>query len=374
MQKVILSEVNEYNLEKIQKVIDEHFNILKPNIKSGMTVVIKPNLVMKASSDSVIITNPIVVTAVGLAVKNLGANVLIAESSGGVYTPVSTKIIFKACGYTEIAEKYGFELYTECEHELVEFPSGRTCKSFNVVKPFINADFIIDIAKLKSHGMTVYSGAIKNLFGVVPGLMKPELHFRYESPAKFSDMVVDLCELIKPNLCIIDAINVMEGNGPTGGTSKFCGLIMSSENPYNLDTVASSLAGFKINDIPMLVNAKERNLLKFTPKELVDENIYLDKYIMHDFKRSVGKPLDFMHKVPKIFKPILKKFVATKPVVRKNECIGCGKCAESCPAKTITMKNNKAVINYKNCICCFCCHEMCPKHIIDYKKFTLFKF
>lgn len=84
---------------------------------------------------------------------------------------------------------------------------------------------VIDIAKLKTHGMMGYSGAVKNLFGVVPGLLKPELQ---PLPGKepFAEMLVDLCEYVHPDFSIIDAIDAMEGDGPTGGQKRFVGALV----------------------------------------------------------------------------------------------------------------------------------------------------
>ena len=56
----------------------------------------------------------------------------------------------------------------------------------------------------------------------------------------------------------------------------------------------------------------------------------------------------------------------------KGKCIGCGKCAESCPAHTIQILERKAVIAYPNCIRCFCCHEMCPKQAVDIRRLGIF--
>ncbi len=373
-KKVIVSRLDEYNLDMALTAVRTHFCELNPEIKAGMTVVIKPNLVIKAKADSAIITHPIIVAAVGLAVKEMGAKVLIAESSGGIYSPSNVKSIFSACGYTEIADKYDFELYTDCEYETVHFENSEICSEFNICKPFVNADFIINIAKLKSHGMTVYSGAIKNLFGTIPGLMKPELHFRYPNTDDFATMLVDLCLGIKPNLSFIDATYIMEGDGPTGGTSRFLGLLLSSSNPFYLDATAAFLAGFSVDEIPMLKNAADRKLCPRNDEdtEFIGENP--KNFIMHDFKRSKVKSLDFLRKLPKFLRPPLKKLMQTKTKIIKSKCIGCGKCAESCPVHTIDITNKKAKINYKKCIYCFCCHEMCPVKAVDFKKFSLFKF
>ncbi len=372
MSKTCLNAVNDYSFTPLYNAVKEQFDILKPQIKPGMNVVIKPNLVIRAKSDSAIITHPNLVAAVGTAVKEMGANVIIAESSGGLFTPSVVRGNFKSCGYEDIANQYGFTLYTQCEHESVELKHGVICRRLNIIKPYINADFIINIAKLKSHCMTTYSGAIKNLFGVVPGLMKPELHARYPDKVDFAHMLLDLCEHVRPNLSIIDAIEAMEGDGPTSGKKRFVGALIASKSPYFADLVGSSIANMKVNEINMLRLAVER---KLCPKDSSEIEIFGDKlssFIQHDFLKPSVKSIDFADKLPKFIRPLARKVSTPLPKIKKKKCVGCGKCAESCPKKIIKIEQRLAKITYTDCIKCFCCHEMCPYHAIDIKRLSLF--
>ena len=73
----------------------------------------------------------------------------------------------------------------------------------------------------------------------------------------------------------------------------------------------------------------------------------------------------------------IPKWLSPKPQI-SDKCIGCGKCAEVCPAKTITVVpagNNKkrAKIKYKECLHCFCCQELCPIHAVKVKKNFVYK-
>ncbi len=372
MDNVHLSSVKNYDFTTLYSAIKEQFSALCPQIKEGMTVVIKPNLVIRAKADSAIITHPNLVAAVGVIVKEMGANVLIAESSGGLFTPAVVRGNFKACGYDDIAQQYGFTLYTECKHESVDLKNGVICRKINVIEPYINADFIINIAKLKSHCMTTYSGAIKNLFGVVPGLMKPELHSRYPDKVDFAQMLLDLCEYVKPNLSIIDAVEAMEGNGPTSGRKRFVGALIASSSPYAADFVGASIANMTTDEINMLRLAVERGLC---PKTVSDIEILGDKlnsFIQKDFLKPASKSIDFVDKLPKFIRPIARKVSTPLPKIIKKKCVGCGKCAESCPKKIIDIEHKLAKINYTDCIKCFCCHEMCPYHAIDIKRLSLF--
>ena len=114
-------------------------------------------------------------------------------------------------------ESCGFSLYTACKSRAVTLPRAQRCRELSVVEPFLDRDYLIDLAKLKTHGMVGFSGAVKNLFGAVPGLQKPELHCRFPEREPFSEMLVDLCDFLRPDLCFLDGVWAMEGNGPTGG-------------------------------------------------------------------------------------------------------------------------------------------------------------
>lgn len=371
--RVYVDKCEEYDPQKIESILEKRFRELHidEKIKEGMTVVVKPNLIMKATPDAAATTHPEVLAAVGRIVKRLGARVLIAESSGGLYTEQTIKMITKGCGIADVAERDGFEINLDTSYTAVELPHGKICRTLNVINPYVKADFIIDIAKLKTHCMTQFSGATKNLFGTVPGLMKPELHFRYPEINDFSSMLIDLAEYIKPDLCIIDGIDAMEGDGPTGGQKRHMGVLFTGLSSYNVDVAASTAIGINPMSVRMLFEANSRGLCVKTAEELeiVGEPI---KSIKADFKMPKTKNVDFAKFLPKFMQPLVKKITTPKPKIQTKNCVGCGKCAESCPQHTIKIIDHKAHINYDNCIKCFCCHEMCPKHVIDVKRFSLF--
>ena len=77
--------------------------------------------------------------------------------------------------------------------------------------------------------------------------------------------------------------------------------------------------------------------------------------------------------VPKFLRPAAKKILTPIPKIRESDCVGCGRCAQSCPQHTIQIVKHVAKINYQDCIRCYCCHEMCPERAIDIKRFSLFK-
>lgn len=94
--------------------------------------------------------------------------------------------------------------------------------------------------------------AVKNMYGIVPGSVKSEYHYRYSNPMDFARMIVDL-NLARPaQLHIVDAVVGMEGNGPTAGTPRPIGCLLASCNPYRLDMICAGIIACRPACIPTL--------------------------------------------------------------------------------------------------------------------------
>ena len=375
-QRVWLSRCGGYAPEELLRQVEEAFTALGvwEELKPGMQVVIKPNLVMSSKPEAAIATHPALVAAVGRCVQKAGGEVIIAESPGGPYTPAAMKAVFRGCGYADMAKEWGFTLYTECKSREVSLPGAVRCRQLSVVEPFLTRDYLIDLAKLKTHSMVGFSGAVKNLFGAGSGLQKPELHCRFPEKQPFSEMLVDLCDFLKPDLCFLDGILAMEGNGPTGGSPRKAGVLGASKSPYALDVCGAALIGLEPENVLMLREAHRRGLGPISPKECQLLKEQVETLAQPDFVKAKASSTDFLDRVPAFLRPAAKRLATPAPKIRRKECVGCGKCAESCPQHTIAIREGKAVIDYKQCIRCFCCHEMCPKHVIDIRRWSLLHF
>lgn len=338
------------------------------DLRPGMKVVIKPNLIMAKDPSFPAVTHPLVIKAVARYLSEHGIDdITLAESSGGPYTPEYMKNIYQACGMKQLEPPVKLNL--DCSAQTVGCPSGFMNHSFHLITPICEADYIINICKLKTHAMTGYSGGIKNLFGTIPGLEKPQLHYRFPDPEDFSRMLLELAQTVKPQLTFIDAIDAMEGNGPTGGTSHPMHLLFASRDLFTQDVFAAELMGMKPDDIVMLRQALSMGLAR--PEEIqlsgdpVPENLT-------PFRMPDTKSLDFTDHLPPLlrrpFRLIAGRLLKSYPQLDADRCIGCGKCAESCPSHIIQIKDKKARFKKRGCISCFCCQEMCPMKAISVKK------
>lgn len=372
-QTISVARVTAYEQTAVTAAVSRHFETLGLNgeLHPGMKVLIKPNLLMKRRPEEATTTHPTVVAGVVACLRNIGiTDITIADSPGGPYTKLALDPIYTASGMRAVAEGSGAVLNEDYGSFERKNPDGLMVKSFTLINPVRDADYIIDVCKLKTHGMTLLSGAVKNLFGTVPGLMKPEFHWRFPEPEKFCGMLLDLCDTVRPNAVIVDAVVSMEGDGPSGGTPKDTGMLLAARNPYHMDLALCKV--MKLN--PMDVWTVRESIERGWCEENADNLRFVGDELrtFDDFQLPRSKSVDFSEHIPHVFRGFVDRFLVSRPAVKRNQCVGCGKCAESCPASTIQIQGQKAVIDYSNCIHCFCCHEMCPVRAIGIKRFRLF--
>lgn len=331
-------------------------------IKKGDKVVIKPNLVSKKKPDEAVTTNPDFLHAVIVMAEKAGGIVTIAESPGGPYNAAALKGIYSVCGVDKAVEGTNAVLNFDTSFTEVHFPEGKTVKTIPIINPILDADVIISLPKLKTHAMTSYTGAVKNLFGTIPGTYKAELHFRLNERKAFCSMLVDLHECIKPTLSIMDAVWGMEGNGPTAGENRHIGLVMASANAHALDMAAIHLIDYTPDEVDTVREAVERGLTVKNADELDILGEELEPLVIRDFVKPESHfNLLKLISLPASLNAWLTNALASKPKMNYSECISCGECARCCPPKAIDMTSGKPVIDEKKCIKCFCCQELCPK-------------
>lgn len=349
-----------YDVEAVKPALEEAVNAVNglDFVMPGMKIIIKPNLVSFKKPDAAATTHPALLEALVEMLLARGADVTIGDSPGGPHSLPLLNRVYTATGMDRL-EKLGAKLNRNMNEKTVDFPEGKVLKNFTYTEYLDEADAIIDFCKLKSHGMLGMSAAVKNLFGTIPGLKKPEVHYKFQNDAEFADMLVDLNEYFKPRLAICDAVVGMEGNGPTAGTPRQIGAIIASKSTYYADVVGAELIGMNIDGLPTLQAAYERG---FAPASSKNLRVYGDirALTVDDFKAPPVRGLSFMRK-GNVLHFISKAALEHKPTLKKRFCVGCGECARMCPAKAIKMKNKKPHINREKCIRCFCCQEFCPR-------------
>ena len=342
-------------------------------------VLLKPNLLAKHPPERAVTTHPAVVAACIRACVRRGVlpqNITVADSPGGAWTPGGMRAVYEQSGVAAVCKEACAALYLGCKAGMRK-TQGERVRSFELIEPVLDAGFIIDIPKVKTHVMVGMTCAVKNLFGTVPGLSKAEFHMRFPAPEDFGSMLADLCEAVRPDMVVADGIVAMEGDGPASGTPYALGLILGGPSAYDVDLAVCRIMGISPQRVPYLAAAVRRGLCAAQAEEGM-----LCGDVQAAAPRAGFRPpssmmdLTFAQKAPRPIRwlvPGAEKWVAPRPRVRRALCIGCGKCAGICPGHTIRVRGGKAHISRAGCIRCFCCHEMCPVKAIEVRRFALFR-
>lgn len=365
MQIVSIERCENYDEEKVYNAIEKSINNLggwRKFIKPGKVVAIKPNLVMHKKPEKAATTHPTVLKAIISQVQNVGGLVVIAESPGGPYNQTMLKHVYKMTGVEKVADETGAILNYDLRSEIINRPQGKYLKQFEIIKPLVDTDIIINIPKLKTHGSMTYTGAVKNMFGAIAGTSKTDLHMRMPDYYKFADSIIDIFLGTKPTLNIMDAIIGMEGYGPTSGEPKHIGLLLASDNGFSLDAIAAKIIQIPSDYVPVFVQAKKRGLIS-EDISIIGEQ--LEDVTVKDFKIPEHSADEHYSALHKGYMKSFRRLLRPRPVIQKNLCKKCGECEKNCPPKVIkTNKDNEPIIDYKDCIRCFCCQELCNHNAI----------
>jgi len=371
MDKVILKACESYDVELIRQKLVSSLDMmggLEQYITSGERVLLKVNMLMKKKPEEATTTHPAFVEALAGILIDHGCGVIIGDSPGGPFTQGLLKGMYRACGYEDIASRLPVELNYNVDSTVVVNDKCKVIKKLSVIDVMLNVDKVISVSKLKTHGMMRFTGAVKNMFGTIPGLTKAEYHFKMPDLDDFSDMLVDVCLNSNPVLSFMDGIVGMEGAGPSAGDPRPVGVILTSSNPYALDLVAIDIVGMTAESVPTVKRSIERGYIPDHLSKIAILGDPIESFQVNDFViPRIGNP-DFMKNAPKPIKRAVDHLLKPRPEFNKKTCIGCGECARCCPPDAIDMVKQKPEVNLDKCIRCYCCQELCPVKAVEIHK------
>ncbi|HWQ58900.1 MAG TPA: DUF362 domain-containing protein [Clostridia bacterium] len=328
-------------------------------VKPGMNVAVKVNLAAPKAPEFAVCTDPAAVAALCRLLVEKGAHITVGDSPAGLFSPQLLERTYAQTGMNRVLET-GAKLNADCSQYEAVFPEGKVARRFTRTAWLRDADAVVDFAKLKTHGMMGLTGAVKNLYGTVPGTVKLEYHYLHANHEEFADMLVDLCEYTKPRLSIIDAVVAMDGNGPTSGRPRKANALIASLSPHEADVAACAVLGIPPEEIPTLERAAARGLVALDLAKLA---LYGDPraFAIPDCERMPRLEITQIKNARGVSVSFMRMLLKRRPVAVKRLCVGCAECARLCPAKAIRIKNRLPAIDYQRCIRCFCCQEFCPK-------------
>jgi uncharacterized protein (DUF362 family)/Pyruvate/2-oxoacid:ferredoxin oxidoreductase delta subunit len=325
-------------------------------VQKGNRVLLKPNLLFGKAAEKAVTTHPSIVKGMIKIVREGGGIPFIGDSPS-------------VGGLVRTAEKAGIKgVADEMNCPLLEFDRpvlsakgvGKHFKQLEIDQAILEVDVIINLPKWKTHGNTLLTLGVKNLFGCIPGPRKALWHLRAgENRRLFAQVLVDLYQVVKPSLTVLDGIVGMEGNGPNSGHPIPLGLILASNEALSIDQVVCDLLG--ISRKALLTNrvAFEQGIGR-DGIEVLGERVE-DVRIPHfQFPPLSGADWN----LPGFIRRALKNALSTKPVIEEERCVLCNRCVEICPPKALTRKAKGFIFDYGKCIRCFCCQEVCSEGAI----------
>jgi uncharacterized protein (DUF362 family)/Pyruvate/2-oxoacid:ferredoxin oxidoreductase delta subunit len=369
MSKVALIRCESYDYDEVKQSVKKGISLLggiSLFAKENENILLKPNILIGDPPEKCVTTNPAVFEAVAELFLNAGANITYGDSPA----LGSSQKAAKKTGLADIANKHNIKMADFKNGVDVFFEKGLQNKKFIIAKAIMDNDGVVSLPKLKTHGLEKFTGAVKNQFGCIPGILKGEFHVKLPNAEDFAKMLVDLNNYVNPRLYIMDGIYGMEGNGPRGGKPKKMNILLFSDDPIALDATVCRLIDLKPEYVPTIKYGMESGAGTYLENEIELVGDGFDTFLTSNFKVN-KKPL-------RPYKPgsingFLNNAIVQKPYIISKECVQCGICVNICPAKPKALffkdenKSISPIYNYDDCIRCFCCQEICPESAIKLK-------
>ncbi|HYS42946.1 MAG TPA: DUF362 domain-containing protein [Geobacteraceae bacterium] len=369
MHNVSLAKVPDYDRGRMGEALErllEPLGGMAAFVHPGERVLLKPNMLYGKAPDCAVTTHPEVLRAVIDLVKNAGGVPLVGDSPGfGDIRKVAEK-----SGLLQVCTDTGAELVEFAE--AVEVSGSGLFKRLELARPYLEADRVINLPKLKTHEMMTMTCAVKNLFGAVVGHAKAAWHLKAGADREmFARMLLEIYLLRKPDLTIVDAITAMEGNGPGSGDPVHVGLLLAGVNPLAVDVIAAEIAGIPKKLLYVEVAARKLGLDGADRSSIGTVGLPLDEARVAPFRLAPISDVQFG--LPAFLKNRLRHYLTTRPCAIPEQCRLCGICVNACPPRAIEIKDGKLVFDYHRCIRCFCCRELCPEGALDVAEGSLLR-
>jgi uncharacterized protein (DUF362 family)/Pyruvate/2-oxoacid:ferredoxin oxidoreductase delta subunit len=366
--RVALVKCADYDLPVLKTAIASALDKLggiKSFLAKGRKVLLKPNLMMPKPAGFPANTHSQFIRAVIELFRAAGAEVTVGESAAGSQAGVTfTKASLKASGLEEICRETGAGLVNFDLGAAALLPVNNSyVQRIPVARPVLDADLVVSLPKLKTHTFAnIITGAVKNMYGTIPGQIKADFHRLAPRPSEFYTVVRDLYAIVRPGLTIFDAVDAMEGNGPSAGNLVSTGFIIASADGVAADAVAAELIGVPAEKVMTTRLCAEAGLGKGRLEDIEILGEDLLKSVVQNFKLPATAVVN-----PSLYKIILS-LTRSEPHVDDTACTLCKTCVNSCPVKAMSIPEDRVVIDRKTCIRCFCCSEVCPQQAIHPKR------
>jgi len=365
--KVSIVRAHDYDYAEIYTAMEKGIELI-----GGLTKIVPPDskvfvkinhISPPSPAEKGLVTHPVFVEAVLDLLKEVGADITVGDD----IQPAGDG--FQVSGFRQMCQRAGVRLTNLREAGFMETAcSGHFLEKIYLSKTVLDADVIINLPKLKTHSLCVFTGGVKNMYGTIPSGHRTKFHGEYIRNENFSQMLTDIFSAARPQLTIMDGIIAMEGEGPATGSLRKLGVILASQDTVAVDAVATKIIGMNPMDIHTTRYSDERGLGvgNLQNIEIVGEGI--DGVTIPDFRPPSSAVNMLARRVPRGLPRFILRQLSIKPNVIERRCTGCAECEKICPVEAISVSSKTAKIDHGICIECMCCHEVCRFNAIVPKR------
>ena len=330
----------------------------------GKKILVKPNILSDSRTETGITTHPAVVMALVRLCQQRGASAVYVGDSPGL---PSSSFRAEVCGIAEVCRRTG-AIWADFSQNPVSLRLDSKTQ-VPVAAIIDEVDFVISAAKFKTHQLMYTTGAVKNLFGLIPGLSKSPMHLRFPDQDAFASFLVSLYLKSKTAYSVIDSVIGMEGCGPSNGKLRHVGLLIGSDNAFACDYAQAVIMGYDPADIPVLREGRKRGL--------IDDEIFFPLLDAENLKLRDFEKIRVSQRKKGLLSGLILPFLThhgqqkrtrrrPAPVFNSERCIKCARCVRICPAKALSL-DKSIEISTDRCIRCYCCAEVCPQDAVQVK-------
>jgi uncharacterized protein (DUF362 family)/ferredoxin len=374
--KVALVRCSSYDDSEVHNAVRRGLELLggmASFVKPGEKIVLKLNVLIGSNPDTCVCTHPSVFKAVGKLLAEAGANVLYGDSPA--FGPGSINL--RLAGLKKAGDECGFQTAEFDTGRVIDHKDGLLIKQFTIANGILDADGAISVPKFKAHQLTRLTGAVKNQFGCIPGLLKGGFHSRLPNIHDFATMLVDINTCIRPRLYVMDGIEAMEGNGPRNGKPRKMNVILLSADPIALDATACRMVNLDPEVVPTSKPGEKSGLGTYHAENIELAGDPLESFFTPDFDIVRTAPMSSVGSTR--LRTFIKNQINDRLVIDYKKCNKCGTCVKMCPLdpRAVDWENGarekRPVYHHDRCIRCFCCQELCPEGAISVRKSFLSK-
>jgi len=307
-------------------------------------------------------SHPSYVAGIIECLKDCGARVMFGDDVSRAKRHVEK--LWASTGMSDVAHRTGAQLVDPVAFGGREVRGRlRYPRTHFVTNLLFDVDAVVNAANCRSLSDVVFSGAIKNMFGMVLGTRKARLHGMFPDIRDFSRVIVDVCHIARPAVSFLDLTSVIEGQGLADAIREV-GLMLGSADPVAVDTVAAHAIGYEQLTVWTTVYGSAAGLgcneMDRIDIRGLDWPDFPKKALRYPAPPRTGRGSLYDRLTRSLNHTILRP----RPVIVQDRCTGCGDCSDRCPASAIAPLGRTFQVSQRACADCGCCIRVCEHEAV----------